>query len=167
MINFLNSYRWIYHSIALNEANSMVQSAIENIKNWWRYSWFCSQNIYYSSSIEHSSPNISTNTSPIPTGVGSLDLSHWALFNNLFIDKFQWEIDGFEGVGLFIYTRVNLLYYALSPWLLGIFLLMNRLLYRSQWGKSNDITPVGIGLELMKILKVEWVIYLNIGFRAI
>ena len=65
----------------------MVQSAIENIKNWWRYSWFCSQNIYYSSSIEHSTPNISTNTSPIPTGVRSLDLTHRDLYNSLFIDK--------------------------------------------------------------------------------
>ena len=44
---------------------------------------------------------------------------------------------------------------------------MNRLLNRVQWDKSNDLTPVGIGLELMEILKVEWVICLNIGFRAI
>ena len=65
----------------------MVQSAIENIKNWQRYSWFCSQNIYYSSYIEHSTPNISTNTSPIPTGVRSLDLPHRDLYNSLFIDK--------------------------------------------------------------------------------
>ncbi len=85
--NLKYSYGWIYHSIALNEVNSMVQSAIENIKNWWRYSWFCSQNIYYSSSIEHSTPNISINISSIPTGVRSLDLSHWDLYNSLFIDK--------------------------------------------------------------------------------
>ena len=63
----------------------MVQSAIENIKNWWRYSWFCSQNIYYSSSIEHSTPNISTNTSPISTGVRSLDSSHQDIYNDLFV----------------------------------------------------------------------------------
>ena len=72
----------------------MVQSAIENIKNWWRYSWFCSQNIYYSSSIEHSTPNISTNTSPISTGVRSLDLPHRDLYNSLFIDKNIPNING-------------------------------------------------------------------------
>ena len=44
---------------------------------------------------------------------------------------------------------------------------MNRLLNRAQWDESNDLTPVRIRLELMNILKVEWVIYLNIGFRVI
>ena len=32
---------------------------------------------------------------------------------------------------------------------------MNSLLNRAQWDKSNDPTPVGIGLLLMKILGVE------------
>ena len=32
---------------------------------------------------------------------------------------------------------------------------MNRLLNRPQWGKSNDPTPVGIGLVLVEILGVE------------
>ena len=44
---------------------------------------------------------------------------------------------------------------------------MNRLLNRTQWGESKEPAPVRIGLELMDILKVEWVIYLNIGFRVI
>ena len=65
----------------------MVQSAIENIKNWWRYSWFCSQNIYYSSSIEHSTPNIFINISSISIRIRSLNLSHQDLYNSLFIDK--------------------------------------------------------------------------------
>ena len=36
----------------------------------------------------HSTYNISTNTSPILMRVGSLNSSHWALFNSLFIDYF-------------------------------------------------------------------------------
>ena len=70
----------------------------------------------------------------------------------------------FEGIDLFIYMYIHVLtyiYYTLSPWILGIFLSMNRLLYRSQWGKSNDLTPVGIGLVLMEILGVECSILLE------
>ena len=32
---------------------------------------------------------------------------------------------------------------------------MNRLLNRAQWGESNDLTPVGIELILVKMLMVE------------
>ena len=121
----------------------MVQSAIENIKNWWRYSWFCSQNIYYSSSIEHSTPNISTNISPIPTGVRSLDLSHWDLYNSLFIDK---NIPNIHGDNAY----VNKLTPPQNPPISHGNLLMNRLLSRSWWDKSKELAPVRIGLELVK-----------------
>jgi len=65
----------------------MVQSAIENIKNWWIYSWFYIALNPIFRYITHSTFNISTNTSPIPTGVRSLDLPHQDLYNSLFIDK--------------------------------------------------------------------------------
>ena len=42
----------------------------------------------------HSITNIFTNISSISTGVGSLDSSHWALFNSLFIDYFIPNIHG-------------------------------------------------------------------------
>jgi len=44
--------------------------------------------------VEHITYNISTNTSPILTGVGLLDSSHWALFNSLFIDYLISNIHG-------------------------------------------------------------------------
>ena len=49
----------------------------------------------------------------------------------------------------------------LSSWILEIFLSMNTLLYRSQLDKSNDLTPVEIGLVLVKILGVECSILLE------
>ena len=63
----------------------MVQSAIENIKNWWRYSWFYIALNPIFRYITHSTFNISINSSPILTGVRSLDLSHQDLYNDLFI----------------------------------------------------------------------------------
>ena len=65
----------------------MVQSAIENIKNWWRYSWFYIALNPIFRYITHSTFNISINSSPILTGVRSLDLPHRDLYNSLFIDK--------------------------------------------------------------------------------
>ena len=63
----------------------MVQSAIENIKNWWRYSWFCITLNSIFRYITHSTFNISINSSLILTGVRSLDSSHQDLYNDLFI----------------------------------------------------------------------------------
>jgi len=44
--------------------------------------------------LDTSTINIFTNISSIPTGVESLDSSHWVLFNSLFIDYFIPSIHG-------------------------------------------------------------------------
>ena len=144
--NLKYSYRWIYHSIALNETNSMVQSVIENIKNWWRYSWFYIALNPILRYITHSTFNISINSSPILTGVRSLDLPHWDLYNSLFIDK---NISNIHGDNAWIYAYVNKPIPSNPPISHGN-LLMNRLLSRSWWDGSKEPAPVRIGLELVE-----------------
>ena len=65
-------------------------------------------------------------------------------------------LPGCQELGLACFpTRYTHELARVSPWILGIFLSMNRLLYRAQWDESKEPTPVGIGLVLVEILGVE------------
>ena len=88
-VRSLDSSHWdLFNSLFIDYFTPNIHE--DNMYRTWGSRVF----LVFSMSLYTSTTNILTNISPIPTGVGSLDFSHWALFNSLFINYFTPNIHG-------------------------------------------------------------------------